>query len=785
MKRLVCLLTFLLLLLPAAAQSNKDSFQRFYDRAQNFYKKEQYNEAISVLQNALQTYAPKNGTADPALAQLVKDANRLIEDCRLGIKRKNRLSLSKDTLVFGPRGGLDTIFIDAGQPSRLKAQCSAPAKCKVDTLAKDFLTVCLLPNPQNVAGKFGITLIMGSVKKQITVLQEARPLTKKQVSVHTVPSGARISINGKTQIGSWEGILTPDTYTVSIEKDGFKDVSKVLDIPDDEREDAVIRDTVHLTRNFASITLEIVPEAGFSFNEDYPLACRLNGNLVVDSGNSYDYDRRIQYYQPYQDGTIPVFPGTLNIRAEAPHFHSLNPDPVRIQDGDTLHLRYEMKAIAGYLSLVDAGQADDARVLIDGKDRGTVRDITHLPILEGEHRIELRKPGFLAHDDFYLVNIRENMEQVVPIRMDRYKTLVVDSNPQATVYVNGENRGRTCTKPFVVLDTLSVGKLHIELHEKGHMSCIEDHPIDFSSPATDTLRYQLVPGHRLIITADKPDMLVTVRRQKGQLALPHLNNKPVPDTTILPWSPKRYYMEMRYPGSNRKAYKGYFSFKENSKDKVYILTWSHYYAQLLQGNYFLYGSQNVCIGEPDANGQRKLYRNMGYAGVLNFRFIDGLSTSFARAALFMGTDKNVQAGQEDISNYQYLPAISVLAINGDFRVGGSPLHYMDVCALISYAWYPDIFRKLLGFSHVSGHDLFIGAEVSSHIPIFNIQLRAGYQMYPGLKAHLYNKNANDGSNDVSQGYTTYDMNVPGAFMLSVGFSLGSWDSKGNNILRLF
>ncbi len=81
---------------------------------------------------------------------------------------------------------------------------------------------------------------------------------------------------------------------------------------------------------------------------------------------------------------------------------------------------------------------------------------------------------------------------------------------------------------------------------------------------------------------------------------------------------------------------------------------------------------------------------------------------------------------------------------------------------------------------MSGHDLFVGAEVSTRIPIANVNIKAGMQMYPGLTANIPNS-----KETANKDYYSQALDVPASFVVSVGFSLGSKDAKGNNILRVF
>ena len=191
----------------------------------------------------------------------------------------------------------------------------------------------------------------------------------------------------------------------------------------------------------------------------------------------------------------------------------------------------------------------------------------------------------------------------------------------------------------------------------------------------------------------------------------------------------------------------------------------------------------------------KVFKNMGTLNFMKFKLFPGLSTSVAKGGLFMGADPEVPitytkdnsgTGSVKTGTYNYLPAISFLFINEEFRIGGAIFDYMDVNALATYAWYPDFIKSIFGFSHVVGHDIFIGAELSSRIPILNVSIRAGVQMYKGLTANIFDSSLST-STDLSKSYIIMPVSgIPESmFVISASFSLGGKDSKGNNILRVF
>ena len=138
----------------------------------------------------------------------------------------------------------------------------------------------------------------------------------------------------------------------------------------------------------------------------------------------------------------------------------------------------------------------------------------------------------------------------------------------------------------------------------------------------------------------------------------------------------------------------------------------------------------------------------------------------------------------DIESPLVLPALSCLLINEEFRMGVSATDYADVALLGSYTWYPDVLKSVLEFSHMTGHEFFIGGEISSRISSVNFNVKAGMQMYANAKANIFARPV--GSSGVKGKYYVENMNIPNSFVISLGFTLGSSESsKGNNILRLY
>lgn len=101
--------------------------------------------------------------------------------------------------------------------------------------------------------------------------------------------------------------------------------------------------------------------------------------------------------------------------------------------------------------------------------------------------------------------------------------------------------------------------------------------------------------------------------------------------------------------------------------------------------------------------------------------------------------------------------------------------------MAGYAWSPRL--CFVGeYSHLSGTDIFVGAEVCSRLHSINFNLKCGVQIFKG-EANYYRKGqSGSGNNDSDWYHKSIDRSQ---FVVSVGFTLGGKDSKGNNYLRVF
>lgn len=779
MKKLLTVLCLLVLAAPLFAQ-NPD-FERKYQVAHDLYNKGQYEKARTAINNTLKNLPSLSSS------QIQKGKN-LASQCDQAIANRDRLDLAKTTLEIPFGSGIDSIGFVAAKPQLVKAVSSA-SWCKVEKVENGNVYLHVDMNPdKKLSRQATITISMGKIKtRKATVVQDARPETVKQVSLRTKPDRARVSVDGSMPItGSWEGKLDSGPHKIHVEKSGYFSRDTVINVVDDMRADQNMDIVLQLAPSFGKLKVEVLPQEGFSFDDLRPYELIVNGRTIENFNYSYDDDRDIERYFLYEDGTIPVPPGLLTVAATAKSFEQERRD-VQIKAGEVIPLTLVLKAKFGRLSLIDTGQARNAVASIDGKPAGAVQDITNYPVSVGEHAITLEKEGFQAVESSYVVNIHENEDVILNVAMTRFVPYIFDSNPaDAKVIVDGEYIGNTPTKPYLLRESEPGKTFQIEIIKDGYLSAKETLAPDFKNYSTQTKSFTMPKTNPLKVTTDGVDLQLIVKNSRhGDTTF--VEGVTIPAEVALPLRDKPYYVELHRIGQTYPAYRGRLKFNDASKTKHYIQSWSKSELVPLAVSTNFVGSPNPVSVAPEGLTANN-YNLLGTVNLLRFRIFHGLSTSVLKGMIFLPvstpnfapTAISATTKTPEIVNPGILPAVTCLFLNADLRIGGAVLDYMDVDFLATYAWYPTFLKKFIPFSHISGHDVFVGAEVSSRIPYFNVSLRVGMQMYPMLTANLCD--SSNTSNETEAKFTSAPLNIPNMFVIGVEIALFG---KGNSIWRVF
>ncbi|MBR6423823.1 MAG: PEGA domain-containing protein [Bacteroidales bacterium] len=755
-KLVVLLLVFCIAALPAFAQK---SFDMRYSEAVEYYTAKNYDMAIKTLEAAKK--------APGATKDQKAKADQLIRQCRAALTKMADLNLSKETII-APGGGMrDSIYVTAGKKWNVT---SKPDWCST-TVESDVVFITIAPNPDKEPRKGVIEISMGKERTAyVLVNQEEKRDVKHVVTIRTVPERSIIYIDDNTGVLSDQFTITEGTHHVRIEKNGFEKIDTVLFVPKNAKPTDLYH-RIEMVPTFALLSVNIEPEDGLFF--DSAATLDISGNVVnlhPSSLKSFNVDQEVSYYNLYEDDVIPLHPGKYVIRAESPGF---TPEVVHlaIEKGETKHLDFKLTALYGILIVNDEENAVGAKILIDEKPLGSVPSSGK--VKTGHHVLRFEKPGYVSEQKTYEVDIVEGKESEVNVSMKRYGTYSFTSDPAyCKVYVDGEALGTT---PLQVV--MTEGEHELRFEKTGYYPITQT--LD-TKIAADNQEYKihLDKTYPLTVTSDVDSLQIVISKGSGQNRVVYVDNVKTPATVELPASKTMYKVQL-LRSNLKKAYNGYFWFGGKRK-RLNLTSYSNENFRFIGANYYLLKPNKFTVAGKD-------FRRIADVSLAELSVVPGLTTNVIKATAFWQTDdtQTLNVANSDIQNMpkMFLPAISVLFINGEFRLGGGLRNEVDFDLLGTYAWYPNV-SSFIPFSHMSGHDVFLGGEISSRFPFVNLNFKAGLQVFYG-QANICGPTTKSNVKDrfYHESYTVPFNNAE--FVVTVGIKLGGKDSKGNNILRVF
>lgn len=770
MKRILVLL--LLAMLSSFAAFAQKTFDARYNEAVEYYTQKQFDKAIKVLETAKKT----SGVTKAQVAQ----ATRLIKQCQASKQKLADLNLSKESIAFPGIGQKDSVFVTAGKSWEVT---SFPEWCKT---WNDAGTIYLdaQPNETNESRKGLIEVTMAKERTAyILVTQDKKLNINCPVRIQTVPGRAVIYVDKNPGMLTENFVLGEGRHKVVIEKSGFvrKDTTLVVTPENAEGMTCLVK----LTPTFSTITVQIEPAEGFSFKS--PATLDVSGNeidLNPEVVKSFNVDQELSYYNLYEDNLIPLHPGQYMVKAGCPGFKP-SAKSITVERGCNEVVKFVLEPVCGTLTVSDAENAAGAQVFVDGKEVGTV-PVSDLALMIGNHKVKVVKEGLISEAEEYQVVINEDQSTALNVSMQPCSIYNLTSEPlYCKVTLDGKPVGSTPIK-LVLLD----GKHEVRLEKTGYYPLTKYIITDFSAPSHD-LPLELERAYPLTISCDKDSLGVRITRSGGKEIFVSPNKSKTPCEVYLPLSKKPYRIEL-LRSDRRKAFRGNLYFSDPRHDHKQILTWAN--------NPIILSGQWYAIPPDPAlqfSNMNKSYSRLADVNLVKFKLFPGFSTSLAKAALFWEQGGSIiypsnssgkmglTPGDDGYKDIRLIPAITLLFLNDEFRMGGAITQNIDINMLATYAWYPDI-SSLVTFTHMSGHDVFAGLELNSRIPVFNISVRAGIQAFYG-KANIARPNAVDG-NDIENKYVFEDYKIPiqrMQFVLGIGFSLGGTEARGQNIVRIF
>lgn len=803
MKRLIL---FFLLILPVSLSYAQDvtqaSFNSLHVLAKAKLDSREYEEAKRAYD---QIYA------------LFKDNAAIIEEigpeyskCLAGIneaaakaKASERVVLSRSLLAFPTAGGSDTVTVSAGiNGSGRWIIESAPEWCKA---TEDGNTLAI-EAPANPAPTFRIGDVVLSFKvgkktisRNVVVSQLARPLQQRSVRIITSPEGAQVVVGSDPtpRISPVNITLPEGDISIHIVGRDYETLDTHIEVKYSDDPKATEEHRFVLTPKFGQFRFSLNAKGG-KLDDKNPRVKIGNHSINMDpyygrsNPRTFAADEKIVKYELYSDDNrnfiIPVDEDEeFTVTVSADSFNEYT-GIYKASAGVVTPMDIVMNPMEGRILFRNIDNAEGAIIKDGSTPIGVMGQYsTEVSLTEEEHKISFEKEHFRTEQPVFVVTPVASETKLIDIRMNPMAYLSVSSVPEgAEIFIDSVSTGEfTPMYDYPVV----VGNHTVSLTRSGFFPISIEEPM-LSVGAKEKVHLEMKSSHPLIITTDRNDKLVPgcvyyiYLKEKNATALP-IKVGPVLSSETLNIPYGEYDLELRRYSSDSEpgttngkplgpsykpddlAYKGTFTFNEKTKGKLWRMTFSSNRGHAaLHGNKYLDNSLLDVAATSNYSGMKRI----ADVGLVKFWLGNGFSTSILSATAYMNPDRKL------------LMKGSIMFLNGEFRAGGAASQFADAAVLLSYNYTPPIHGLLkelssagLHFEYMSGYDIFIGAELSSRIPVFNANLRFGYRIAGG-PIYFYDSG--------SKGWASEPW-ADNAFVVSLGFTLGNNNSKGANILRLW
>lgn len=770
MKKIVLSLLFCFSVLGSALYAQNSYDMRIHE-VRELMRKEDYETAKAFLSEALKetTYT---SSQKQSIRNLINQCNQEIGISRLlSVRHKNFDKVSY-------KGGKDSTYVDVHTKHKWYLR-SEVTWCVAKASGNDVILLEFEPNLAHESREGYVEVSVDNANKSyIHVSQAGRPETKRNVSITTHPRNASKEIDGSHVDGSI--MLTAGEYHVKIHQQTYEELDTTLVIKDDNNT-RPLEITYNLRPKFTILSLDI--KAADSLEVISPTIMIDNEPLSkTKSAVSLDDESGVAFGHLYFGNEIPVESKKHYITVSHKGYDTYA-GSFDAPMGEIIQKEIILTPKTGILKITDTYGAEGADILIDDKKYGTA-PIDSLKVKVGEHRVTFRKQNMLSVEDYYNVAISVGQTTELQVAMVPYDSVMFHSPSciGADLYINDELVGVT-----PMLRNMRQGTYHIRFEKPGFLTVSEDLRIT-GQEGTVHFAPEMLETTPLKISVDDPGLYFTVTDKTGKtIATSHDN----PASVNIPVSSTPYKIQFyQQKKGNKKVYRGKLRFKDTRKDSRKYQAWSPYIFNFVSAEYFPSSGNDVAtVG----NGSNLAgYNHMFDAQLFKLQLFKGLSTSLIRSKFYMpqvqGQKVSILPSTTVIDAPAIMPGLTCILLNGELRMGGALCQYLDADVIASYAWYPDM-TKFLPLTHMSGHDLFVGAEVSSRVRLGTLHFKFGYQMLFNGSAHLYSTQISEGPyTPTEKKFINTDANLSklgGQLTFGIGLSIGTWKTKGNNILRIW
>lgn len=770
---------FAAVVLMAQTPAERELFGQRLTEAKTELLKENYARARTVFAEIMESFAAYPELVEATVPSFAECLEALAEAAE-SAPADRRISVTHPLVTLGHKADSVIVTVEAGGEGKaLWTVGEVPDWCDVAAEGND-LTVSAPDNTDATWRYGGIELSYKAGKKTetflIAVLQKPRPLQQRKVRFVTLPTHARMEIEGDSYQTPFEITLQEGQVPVRISRQDYETIEQTLDISWSD-DDAVQEFSYSLVPEFGAFRFTLEASAG-RLDDKNPRVFIGKHPVAVDAyygrarARTFEALGAVAKYTLYKDREgrfiIPVDPGTsFTIWATAEHFNDFV-GTFAVEQGETAGLDIRMAPKMGEITFCNAGGAEGATVLDGSTPIATLGSgETTVSLTMDEHRISFLKKDFTTAEPSYSIWPSTSSPKRVEVSMMAMTYLSIYSEPSgASISIDGVPTGEvTPLEDF----PLVAGTHTVSLSREGAFPVSAVTQL-LAAGSSETVRLEMRGSHLLRIRTDggdararKEGYTVTLN-ERGEGLLDPVNIGPVStlETLALPYGD--YRAEIR----NAKgvlAWRGRVRFNEKSGDSIRRLTYT------TNGGFaFVSGSWYPLSPKLSVDGASSGMSRFADASIAKFKLFPGFSTSALSATAFVDGQRGLMF------------KVSPVLLNGELRLGGCLGQYFDASLLGTYAYTPAV-HELLGmidplkgvtFNYMSGWDAFVGVEIGTRIPVFDAAVRAGYHFGRGS----INRPGADG------GWETLPYDESG-LVVAVGFSIGSARSKGANILRLW
>jgi len=812
MKRLFILLYILIFLnsfICFNAFSQDSGYRTCVEQGIQRYYNGEWDNAIKLFQAAIadtKANANEKAKAEQWIVKCntaKKEAAKKQEDMR--IAALERFILSTNEIITTCSGKDTVINIETANAWKLQ---SFPDWCEItDNIYSISIKIAENKSLEPRNGKIEIVSMVSPAKKkpytlkhEITVQQQGRPVNVINTKFATIPTNALITIDGgKLDLISGNFVeLKEGSYHISISKPNYVPFDTTLVIDPFEKCSSKTL-TIKLTPEFATANITLATEEGAYLTIENSPVLKIDNRVIELSDllegsvpRDFSSNNQLEYYKLYKPNSIPLPAGKHIVNISASGFENYV-DTIFVSKGKSTDFSFNLIAKSGKLIINNIENADSCKVFVDKKDVGYAPG--EFRVISGLHTITFYKDGFLCPQAAILAEIEENKDYTIDLKMLPYFKYTFNSDPQgANVIFDGEKRWSTP----VFNQKVTQGEHSVSFVKEGYLTINRTIHVEDKD---DSLFVHMPETNKLDLIADVENLHVIIKNRKTKEIVS--SERVTNESVDIPYG--KYIIELRrynkYSMSKEElrtiesqlgvkdlAYKGRLKFDEKHNRKK-VLTFSEK-GVVLGAQYSFMGISTPSFSpETSTTGSSvSSYRYLGEVNLGKFKIFPGYSTSIVKASAFLADDKNNAVRWGNSSGISGCPLLfngTVIFLNGEMRIGGAIAEHLDCNILGSYSWTPEFHKwgnlsNDMSFGYISGVDLFIGAEISTRIKAFNVNLRIGEQFYAAGKVNVPNK-VIPGCENIKGFYEKeFSSN---AFVISLGFTLGK--NRGNAMIRVF